>query len=100
MNRARGRFRPGFSTSPAVNVTLFHADWEKSGPVIARPRTSQNANIPAAAAGGCTASIDHPFAVGFHQSDVNAAPLAFHPTNNPRTTRPNNAAAFVNVKVF
>ena len=97
---ARGRFRCGFSTSPAVKVTLFHADCENSGPVIARPRTSQNANAPAPRAAGCTDPRSQPFAAGCHQSDVNAAPPAFHPTNRPRTTSANRAAAFVNVNVF
>src|SRR5436190_13075527 len=100
INNARGRFRCGFSTSPAVNVTLFHADCAKSGPVIARPNTSQKANTPAVDAAGCTASIRQPFAVGFHQSEVNAAPPAFQPTNSPRTTSPRRADALVNVNEF
>jgi hypothetical protein len=89
-----------FDFAPPVNVTLFHADCAKSGPVIARPNTSQKANTPAVAAAGCTASRRQPFADGFHQSELNAAPPAFQPTNSPRTTRPKSAAAFVKVNEF
>ena len=62
MINARGRLRPGSSTSPPVNVTLSHADCEKSGPAIALPRTTANASTPNAAAAGCAVSSDQPFA--------------------------------------
>ena len=40
---ASGRFRCGFCTSAAANVTLFHASLEKSEPTSAAPNASTNA---------------------------------------------------------
>src|SRR5213593_3861875 len=98
ISNALGRLRPGFSTSPAVKVTLFQADCENSGPVIARPTTSQNANTPAAAAAaGCAVARFQPFAIGCHQSEVNAAAAEFQPTRSPSTTSNARATVFVNV---
>ncbi len=41
---ARGRVRPGSRVSEPVNVTLFHADCENNGPIMARPSKSQSAD--------------------------------------------------------
>src|SRR5262249_502450 len=41
-SKLRGSVRRGFLTSLAVNVTLFHASEEKSGPTIAPPTNIRN----------------------------------------------------------
>src|SRR5436309_7563543 len=99
ISNARGRLRPGSSTSPAVKVTLFHADCENNGPVIDLPTTSQNPNTPAATAAGCAAARLQPFCTGFHQSEMKAAAAEFQPTSSPSNTRSNRASVFVNVKL-
>ena len=43
--RARGRFRCGFFTSAAANVTLFHASLEKSEPTSDAPNATMNAEV-------------------------------------------------------
>src|SRR6185295_3323601 len=100
MSKARGKLRPGFSTSPAVNVTLFHADCANSGPVIARPTIIASANPPASVRPGCASCGFQLFAQGLHHDEVYAALAWFQPRSNPTTINPTRAAVLVNVKVF
>src|SRR6185503_12579016 len=103
-NSARGKFFPGSRTSPAVNVTLFHADCAKSGPTIARPNIINNASTSSPCVDGsnqtCAAEGRQPFSHDAHHEDVYAALPLFQPRNNPTTISPSNAAVFVNVNVF
>ena len=43
--RANGRFRFGFCTSAAANVTLFQASLEKSEPTSEAPNATMNADV-------------------------------------------------------
>src|SRR6185436_248129 len=91
---ARGRFFPGSRTSPAVNVTLFHADCAKSGPTIALPSNINSAKTSSPWLDGsnqaCDAEGRHPFSHGRHQEEVKAALPWFQPTTNPIKINPNN----------
>src|SRR4026209_2597183 len=97
-NRARGKFSPGSRTSPAVNVTLFHADCANSGPTIARPSiiTSASTSKPSPTGSNhtCDAEGFQPLFHGVHHDDVYAALPLFQPTNNPIKISPSNAAVF------
>src|SRR6185503_1057113 len=96
---ARGRFLPGSRTSPAVNVTLFHADCAKSGPTIVRPSNINNASVISPCVAGsnqtCEAVGFHPFSQDAHHDDVYAALPLFQPRTNPITINPSSAAVFV-----
>src|ERR1044072_7104528 len=103
-NTARASFFPGSRTSPAVNVTLFHADCANSGPTIARPSniTSASTNRPWLAGSNQTCAADgfQPFCHDCHHDEVYAALLWFQPIAKPMTINPSSAAVFVNVNVF
>src|SRR6185503_11784292 len=103
-NSARGKFFPGSRTSPAVNVTLFHADCANSGPTIARPSniTSASINNPLLVGSNqtCAAEGFQPFCHGCHHDEVYAALPWFQPIINPIRISPSSAAVFVNVNVF
>ena len=45
-NRALGKVRPGSRVSPPVKVTLFQADCENKGPIMARPSRKTSAGAP------------------------------------------------------
>ena len=55
----RGRFRFGLRISPAVNVTLFQADCEKSGPTIAVPSATSSASPARDSPDGETAYVSN-----------------------------------------
>src|SRR5215471_2053319 len=97
---AVGRVRPGLRVSDPVNVTLFQADWENSGPIIARPSSIGRANGPESAKSGEAVFGSQPLAVDSHHEEVQAAASLFAPRARPRTTRPSKAAVLVNVNVF
>src|SRR6185503_3143473 len=103
-NSARGKFFPGSRTSPAVNVTLFHADCAKSGPTIARPTNINKASTSKPSVAGsnhtCDADGFQPFSHDAHHDAVCAALPLFQPRNNPITINPRSAAVLVNVNVF
>ena len=73
-NIARGRFFPGSRISPAVNVTLFHADCANSGPTIARPSIISSASTskpsPAGSNHTCDADGFQPFSHDAHHDEV------------------------------
>src|SRR5215470_12767108 len=98
-SNARGKFRPGSRTSPAVNVTLFHADCANNGPTIARPSiiTSAKASSPCVVGSNqtCAAVGRQPFSHDAHHDDVYAALARFQPSNRPTTINPSSAAVFV-----
>src|SRR5687767_2306353 len=104
ISNARGRFLPGSRTSPAVNVTLFHADCANSGPTIALPSNMSNAStINPCVAGSnqtCAAVGCQPFSHDAHHDDVYAALRPFQPSSRPMTINPSNAAVLVTVNVF
>src|SRR6185503_6078148 len=103
-NSARGRFFPGSRTSPAVNVTLFHADCANKGPTIARPSNINSASTTNPWLDGsnqtCAAVGCQPFSHDAHHDDVYAALAPFQPRKRPMTIRPRSAAVFVNVNAF
>src|SRR3954470_6826083 len=93
--KARGRLRPGSRISPPVNVTLFQADCENKGPIIARPRSIASASPPVARKPGWTTAGSQPLAAGSHQDEVQAAAFGLRPQARPTTIRPSNAAVLV-----
>src|SRR5579885_1242224 len=89
---AVGKVRPGLRTSEPVKVTLFQADCEKSGPIIASPRSIGSASGPASESSGDAACGVQPLAAESHHADVQAAAFERASIVRPRTTRPSRAA--------
>src|SRR5262249_41301636 len=84
--RLNGKVRRGFFTSPAANVTLFHASEENKGPTIAPPSTIKKPSDKF-----CSPQKWVTFAV---------TASALRDTNNPSRIRASNAATFAEVKTF
>src|SRR5262249_15151 len=98
--RARGNTRSGSLIGRPVKVTLFQADCEKSGPIIAFPNSSKSAAPPATPRPGIAVSLDQPLAAASHHDDVHAALSRFVPSKMPTTMRPKSAAVLVKVNEF
>ena len=79
----------------AVKVTLFQADWAKSGPTMARPNNIKSASVPVAARPGCANCGNHSLDQGFHHDAVRAAQVAFQPNARPITVVNHKLAAVV-----
>src|SRR5271166_3972022 len=92
---ARGKTLSGSLISPPVNVTLFQADWEKSGPIIASPNKNRSAVGPSSGRSGTKARGSQPLAAESHHDDVQAALSKLLPSNRPIAIRPINAAVLV-----
>ena len=103
-----GRFRLGFFTSPAVNVTLFQASAENNEPTWATPNATNNPNAPLAAetvgmkdrkkfapgSMGCAPRMAHKCV---KLSEIAAA---FRATNTQRKISPNKESVLALVNTF
>ena len=85
---ARGSVRPGSRISPPVKVTLFQADCENSGPIMARPSKRSSADAPSNGGPGKAVSASQPLAGAFHHDDVQAAHFAFGPSKQAHHDQP------------
>src|SRR5437016_573521 len=97
---ARTRFFPGSRTSLPTKVTFVHAVCANSGPTIDLPKSNARASPPTTFKPGCAIWGSHPLAQESHQAELNAAELAFQPSDRPITTTAASAAVFANVNVF
>ena len=84
-----------------MNVTLFQADCENSGPIMARPsrNTSAGGSFDRKLAVVGLGEVQ-PLAGEFHHDDVHAAALPLTPRVSPTTIRPTSAAVLANVNEF
>src|SRR4051812_5352319 len=87
----KGKFRLGFFTSPAVNVTLFHASDENSDPTCATATTTITPNSPLKPKEGNTA-LEPALRQKFPKFSAIACGL--RATVNPSSTSPSRAAVF------
>ena len=99
---ASGRFRCGLRTSPAVNVTLFHASDENSDPTCA---TAMMVTMPTSAIGPPTPTCtgwraEKPALCQKFAPKFAAMACALRPMNAPNRTSPSNAAVFAKVNTF
>src|SRR5207248_5183885 len=85
-SRARTRFFPGSRTSLPTNVTFVQAVCANSGPTIDLPNSSTRASPPTNAKPGWATCGLQPLAHESHQAELNAAELAFQPSDRPITT--------------
>src|SRR6185312_6584102 len=97
---AVGSVRPGLRVSEPVNVTLFQADCENKGPIIASPSSMGSARAPSREKSGEAVLGSQPLAVASHHDEAQAAAFVFAPSVSPRTTSPSRAAVLVKVKEF
>src|SRR5580658_3467675 len=100
-----GRLRLGFFTSPAVNVTLFHASAENSEPTCTTARiTSRLTHAVGPPTPTCTACSECQPAL--RQNWLEVAPklafqaVAFTPTVNASTMSAASEMAFAEVMTF
>ncbi len=92
-----GKFRLGFFTSPAVNVTLFHASAENSDPTCAIASTvSVETKTPAPT----SCRVPRPELRQKFAPKFAATACAFLPRKIPKSTRPSSAETFAVVKTF
>src|SRR5207245_9203755 len=97
---ARTRFFPGSPTSLSTKVTFVQAVCANSGPTIDLPKSNARASPPTTFKPGCAIWGSHPLAQESHHAELNAAELAFQPSDRPITTTAASAAVFANVNVF
>ena len=98
--RRGGSVRPGSRVSPPVNVTLFHADWENNGPIIASPARAASAVPPSTGRSGKAGSRDPSHWPRGSTTRCPGRTLALLPSHSPTTIRPRDAAVLVKVNEF
>src|SRR5690349_8960286 len=100
-NRLRGIFLAGFSISPAINVTLFHASLLNKEPTMARPSAVTTPHPEIASQPEPSTPFFASIYVEAHQASVQ---LFLKKSNceakyNPQIIKPNNANNFANVNM-
>src|SRR6266478_4235143 len=97
---ARTRFFPGSRTSLPTKDTFVQAACANSGPTSDLPKSNATASPPTTFKPSCAIWESQPLAHESHQAELNAAELAFQPSDRPITTTAASAAVFANVNVF
>ncbi len=92
-----GKLRLGFFTSPAVNVTLFHASAENSDPTCAMASavSVETSTPPPTSCNVPRLELCQKFAPKFA-----ATAVAFRPRKIPKITSPSSAETLAAVKTF